>query len=422
VTADRAEREGAQMETPTTAIWERSGSSRIPARVYTDPDIYRRELERIFYGRHWSYVGLEVEVPTAGDFKRTAIGERSVVLIRNREGRLNVLENRCAHRGMQFCQERSGQLKTLVCPYHQWSYDHDGNLIGVPFQKGVRGQGGMPVDFSRDEHGLRKLQVATRHGVVFASFDPDVEPLESYVGPKILRYFDRTFDGRKLVLHGYSRQRIPGNWKLMMENIKDPYHPGLLHTWFVNFGLWRADNQSELVMDARGRHACMISRRSETIDPEVTKGVSSFRANMKLNDASLLDIVHEPWWGSPTVCMTTIFPSIIFQQQVNSLSTRQILPLGPSQFDFVWTHFGFEDDSPEMQARRLRQANLFGPAGYVSADDGEVIELSQHGFTQDHEFASLCELGGVAVADTDHMVTETLIRGMYHYWREVMGL
>jgi len=280
----------------------------------------------------------------------------------------------------------------------------------------------MPQDFAREQRGLRKLQVATRHGVVFASFDPDVEPFEAYVGPAILRYFDRTFDGRKLVVHGYSRQRIPGNWKLMMENIKDPYHPGLLHTWFVNFGLWRADNKSELVMDTRGRHASMVSRRSETIDPAVTQGVASFRANMTLHDTSLLDIVHEPWWGSPTVCMTTIFPSVIFQQQVNSLSTRQIMPLGPDKFDFVWTHFGFEADSPEMQARRLRQANLFGPAGYVSADDGEVVELSQHGVTQDQAFAAVCELGGTEVADSDHMVTETLIRGMYRYWREVMGL
>jgi salicylate 5-hydroxylase large subunit len=258
--------------------------------------------------------------------------------------------------------------------------------------------------------------------VVFASFDPSVEPFESYVGAAVLGYFDRTFDGRKLVLYGYSRQQIPGNWKLMMENIKDPYHPGLLHTWFVNFGLWRADNQSELLMDAKGRHACMISRRSDTIDPEVTRGVSSFRANMHLGDTSLLDIVHEPWWGLPTVCMTTIFPSVILQQQVNSLSTRQIIPLGPDRFDFVWTHFGFEDDSPEMQARRLRQANLFGPAGYVSADDGEVVEQSQRGLRQDQAFATLCELGGTDVADSDHMVTETLIRGMYRYWREVMGL
>jgi salicylate 5-hydroxylase large subunit len=75
-----------------------------------------------------------------------------------------------------------------------------------------------------------------------------------------------------------------------------------------------------------------------------------------------------------------------------------------------------------MTDRRLRLANLFGPAGFVSADDGEVIEFSQEGFTQDQGFTSLCELGGVGVENTDHMVSETLIRGMYRYWREVMEL
>ena len=404
------------------AIWPDAGFSRIPSKVYTDPDVYARELERIFYGRHWSYVGLEAEVPEPGNFKRTSIGERSVVMIRNRQGDINVLENRCAHRAMRFCQEKFGKVKTLVCPYHQWNYNYDGKLLGVPFQRGVKGKGGMPEDFRLEDHGLPRLKVARRGGVVFASFDPDVEPFEDYVGPEVLAYFDRTFDGRKLVVQGYSRQRIPGNWKLMMENIKDPYHPGLLHTWFVTFGLWRADNESQLVMDARGRHACMISKRSETVDPEMTRGVTSFRKNMTLGDPSLLDIVQEPWWGGPTVCMTTVFPSVILQQQVNSLSTRQIIPAGPDMFDFVWTHFGFEEDSEEMAARRMHQANLFGPGGLVSADDGEVIEVSQQGFEQDQAFATLCELGGTAVENSDHMVTETLIRGMYRYWREVMEI
>ena len=405
-----------------TSPWHGSGSSRIPAAVYTDPAIYARELDRVFYGPHWSYVGLEAEVPEAGSFKRTAIGERSVIMIRNRRGEINVLENRCAHRAMRFCQERTGKVKTLVCPYHQWNYNHDGKLLGVPFQRGVKGKGGMPEDFTLEDRALNRLKVATRNGVVFASFDHDVEPFEDYVGPDVLRYFDRTFDGRKLVVHGYSRQRIPGNWKLMMENIKDPYHPGLLHTWFVTFGLWRADNESELVMDARHRHACMVSRRSEKVDAEVARNSTSYRENMKLNDMRLLDIVHEPWWGKPTVCMITIFPNIILQQQVNSLSTRQIIPVGPGKFDFIWTHFGFEDDDAEMTARRVRQANLFGPAGFVSADDGEVIEFSQEGFNQHGDFDTLCELGGTDVANSDHMVTETLIRGMYRYWREVMQL
>ncbi len=221
----------------------------------------------------------------------------------------------------------------------------------------------------------------------------------------------------------------------MMENIKDPYHPGLLHTWFVTFGLWRADQKSRMVMDAHGRHAIMISRRNEGgSNAAVTEGVTSFKANMSLHDDRLLDVVPEPWWriadpsnpGSdimPTVTMITLFPSLIIQQQVNSLSTRHIVPRGQGEFDFVWTHFGFADDTPEMTQRRLRQANLFGPAGFVSADDGEVIEFSQAGFKQAGDSgATLCELGGTGTEMTEHMVTETLIRSMYAYWRKVMGL
>jgi salicylate 5-hydroxylase large subunit len=408
------------LDTVTQPDWLDAGSSRIPSAVYTDPAIYQRELDRIFYGPHWSYVGLEVEIPEAGCFKRTAIGERSVIMIRNRKGEINVLENRCAHRAMRFCQERTGKVKTLVCPYHQWNYNYDGKLLGVPFKNGVKGKGGMPEDFQLEDNGLNVLKCAVRNGVVFACFDHDVEPLEEYIGEDILSAFDRTFDGRKLTLLGYSRQRIPGNWKLMMENIKDPYHPGLLHTWFVTFGLWRADNESRLKLDKHARHAAMISRRSASVSGNIEEGVTSFRANMELKEPLLLDIVHEPWWGEDTVCMTTIFPNVIFQQQVNSVSTRQIIPLGPDKFDFVWTHFGFEDDDEEMTERRLRQANLFGPAGFVSADDGEVIEFSQEGFVQDKDFSTMCELGGRDVGETDHMVTETLIRGMYRYWRKVM--
>ena len=278
----------------------------------------------------------------------------------------------------------------------------------------------MPQGFKREDHGLRRLAVTARNGVVFASFDTAVEPLENYLGLDVLRYFDRVFDGRELTLLGYNRQRIPGNWKLMQENIKDPYHPGLLHTWFVTFGLWRADNRSRLVMDERFRHAAMISTRGQSGAAADVTQVSSFKADMKLEDPRFLDIVAEPWWGGPTAVMTTVFPSVIFQQQVNSVSTRHIQPDGHGAFDFVWTHFGFADDTPEMTERRLRQANLFGPAGFVSADDGEVIELSQKGFEQKPYHRTLAELGGKEVADADHMVTETLIRGMYEYWRKTM--
>ena len=411
---------------PTHQVWDQLDTSRIPFWAYTDADIYKRELEKLFYTNHWCYVGLEAEIPEIGDFKRTVIGERSVIMVRSSEEDIQVIENVCAHRGMQFCRKNHGNTDNFTCPYHQWYYDLEGNLLGVPFKRGVKQdgewKGGMPKDFDTAEHSLNKLRVARRGGVVFATFDLGMESFEEYIGSDMLRYFDRMFNGRKLTLLGYNKQRIPGNWKLMMENIKDPYHPGLLHTWFVTFGLWRADNRSELKMDPHFRHAAMISTRGSGGKDKQTTNVSSFKEHMELNDPRFLDVEVEPWWNGPTAVMMTIFPSVILQQQVNSVSTRHIQPNGHGSFDFVWTHFGYEDDTPEMTQRRLRQANLFGPAGFVSADDGEVIEFSQQGFEQKPFHRALAELGGRGIENTDHMVSETLIRGMYDYWRKMMEI
>ncbi len=427
--------------------WEAPGSSRVPFWAYTDAQVYQQELEKIFHGPHWCYVGLEAEIPNVGDYKLSWVGERQVILVRDRvaprdrgvDTGVRVIENRCAHRGVRFCKQPHGNARSFVCPYHQWTYKLNGELAGLPFKDGVKEgdgvNGGMPADFDLKSNGLTKLRVEVLHGMVFATFSDTVEPLREYLGPNVMPWLDRIFAGRQLTLLGYNRQRIPGNWKLMMENIKDPYHPGLLHTWFVTFGLWRADQKSRMVMDEHGRHAVMISRRNEGGENKaVTEGVTSFKAGMALNDLRLLDVVPEPWWKipdpsnlgaeiMPTVTMITLFPSLIIQQQVNSLSTRHIVPRGEGEFDFIWTHFGFTDDTPEMTQRRLRQANLFGPAGFVSADDGEVIEFSQDGFRQWGEGGStLCELGGTGTEMTEHMVTETLIRSMYAYWRKVMGV
>jgi salicylate 5-hydroxylase large subunit len=406
--------------------WHERGISRVPYRIYADPALHEEELKRFFYSGHWCYAALSCEIPEPGDFKRTWIGSRQVIVVRDTDGSVNVVENHCAHRGAQFCQKDHGRVSEFICPYHQWSYDLKGNLQGVPFLRGVRNegkvQGGMPKDFRREDHGLTKLKVEEWNGVVWASFDHTLGSVRDYLGPEVAPWYERVFNGRKLTLLGYSRQRIPGNWKLMQENIKDPYHPGLLHTWFVVFGLWRADQKSQLVTDALRRHAVMVSQKNDGGKGAVTQGVSSFKESMSLEDPRVLDVVPEPWWGGPTVTMLTLFPSVIIQQQVNSVSTRHIIPRGNGEFDFWWTHFGYEDDTPEMTRRRLRQGNLFGPAGYVSADDGEVIEMQQAGFRQHPDHHTVSELGGLELGGTDHNVSETLIRGMYDYWRKVMAL
>lgn len=96
--------------------WERADASRVPFAVYTNEENHKKELDRLFYNNHWSYVGLEAEIPNPGDFKRTAIGERSVIMTRSQDGQIYVVENVCAHRGMAFCRERHGNKKNWCVP------------------------------------------------------------------------------------------------------------------------------------------------------------------------------------------------------------------------------------------------------------------------------------------------------------------
>jgi salicylate 5-hydroxylase large subunit len=401
--------------------WPAEGESRVPNWVYTDPQIFAREQARIFEGPNWLYVCLEAEIANPGDFKRSQLGATQVVAVRDERGEVNVLVNRCAHRSAQVCSRNRGNAKEFVCPYHQWTYDLRGDLLGVPFRRGYRGQGGMPADFRPEAHGLARLKVARRGGVVFASFAPDVEPLATFLGDRMLGYFDRVFDGRPLGILGYMRQRIPANWKLMAENIKDPYHASLLHVFLVTFGLFRLDQKSEVEMDGTGRHAVLVSRKGEQQANEATAEMRAFKANFALEDPRILDPVRE-FLGDATVAMQTIWPNLIVQQQSNTLAMRQIVPIDPRHFDLAWTFFGYADDPPEMTRRRLRQANLMGPAGYVSLDDSEALLLSQAGI--DHNDAAHCvvEMGGREVRDEPHMVTETAIRGFYRHYRAAMDL
>ncbi len=408
---------------PTTAgtrRWPKEGIARIPYWIYSDPSIYAREQQRIFCGSSWNYVALEAEIPNAGDFKRTFIGEKPVVVVRDKDGEINVVENRCAHRGVQFCQQHLGHATEFMCPYHQWTYDLKGNLIGVPFRRGLKKQGGMPPDFDPKDHGLRKLKVARRHGVIFASFADEIEPLEEYLGVSILALFDRVFDGRRLTVLGYSRQLTPANWKLMFENIKDPYHASLLHVFLVSFGLFRADNPSKVQMDPTGRHGALISWRGEQKKTEDNADMKSLMEDFKLHGASMLEPVRE--FPEYTVVMTTLWPNLIIQQQSNTLAMRQLVTRGPGAFELAWTFFGYETDDEEMTRRRLRQANLMGPAGFVSIDDSEVMAFSQRGVQPYPEAAGVMEMGGREWKDESHMVTEAVIRGFYDYYRKVMEL
>ena len=154
----------------TQLEWPAEGVTRSPYRVMSDPEIYALEQERIFRGPVWNYLCLEAELPKPGSFRTTYIGDTPIIVARDKDGAINAMVNRCAHKGAMLCVEAGGTRKNFTCPYHNWTYDLTGNLRGVAFQHGVAGQGGMPADFDLAQHGLEPVRTESFQGLVFGTF------------------------------------------------------------------------------------------------------------------------------------------------------------------------------------------------------------------------------------------------------------
>lgn len=407
---------------PTFPKWPSEDCSRIPNWVYSDPENYKRELERIFYGPFWTYVALDCEVPNPGDYKRAVVGERQIIVTRAKDGSIHAVLNSCAHRAAQICQAPFGSAKHLMCPYHQWTYDMTGNLTGVPFRRGLKGKGGFPPDFDLNQHGLRKLKVENVNGAVFATFDHNALPMREYLGEEIYRRLIRVFDGRKLRLLGYHRQKIHANWKLYPENLKDSYHATLLHVFLISFGLYRIDQKGSLIQDERTlAHNVVASIRNDPKDVKGTEEMRSLKQNFVLNDMRLLETVKE-YDDDITIQNLTMFPALTVQQQNNLLQIRNTIPRGPNEFELAWTYFGYETDDEAMTTRRVRMANLVGAAGLISADDTEAFEFSRAGMVPNPDQNCVVELGGRGIEppEAGDMVSEGPIRGFYDFYRKIM--
>lgn len=408
--------------TGPTRHWPGDEETRIPDWVYTDSGIYQREVERIFHGDTWNYVALESEIPEPGCYVLSHVGPTPVVVVRQEDDSIAVFENRCAHRAAEFCREKRGKTKEFVCPYHQWTYDLSGRLIGVPFRRGVAGKGGMPKDFRAEDHGAKRLHVTSRGGVVFASFSGSVESLDNYLGTEVLKEFDATFDGRRTKVLGYYRNTLPGNWKLYHENLKDPYHATLLHAFLVTFGLLVAGNKSAMICDPSGRHGVMASAKTaaNSVKEEDKQQMRSYQEGMRLADPRIMDF-HDEFDSEWSVTMITVWPNLIVQREMNTLGVRQIVPKGPNEFVMHWTMFGFEDDDEEMTRHRLRQGNLMGPSGFLGLEDNEAMKFVQDGMLRSTGGSHLVALDPETPAgSSDTLISESAIRAMYRHWRDVI--
>lgn len=416
-------------ESPSSTRSQADCLSRVPYRVFTDPEVYSMERQRVFAGPVWNYVALSAEVSEPGHYRRSYVGDVPVVVIRADDGTVRVLVNRCAHRGALVVREQSGSTRRLHCLYHDWTYDLSGNLRAVPFRRGVGGAGGgYGPDFDTAEHGMTPLRVEERNGLVFATMSASTPPLEDYLGA-VAPFLWRVFDGRPIEVIGSLRQRIGANWKLYAENTKDAYHGGLLHPFHTTFGTYRSTMRGEVIEEASGAGVIVAYRgdpdeTSKEMRAVAEEGLSAHKSGYELNAPDLVEIDWE-YGDRISTLIITLFPSLVVHQIGNTLATRHTVPRGPGAFDLWWTFFGYRGEPAALRQRRLIQANLVGPSGYISLEDAEALEAVQQAVASAAQGeCSLIEMGGchaVLGAAVPDLVNENAIRGMWGTWRQMMG-
>jgi anthranilate 1,2-dioxygenase large subunit len=404
--------------------WPKEGNSRVPYRVFSDPDVYRAELDRLFLGPTWQFLVLADELPNPGDYKTSFLGETPVIVTRGEDGEIHAMVNRCAHRGNLVCLKRQGHADLLTCVYHSWSYDLTGNLKSVAFRRGVGGKGGMPESFRLEDHGLRKLRTDHFAGLVFGTLSPEAPPLADYVGNMIGARIGRVLHGKPKVL-GTTSQILHNNWKLYIENVKDTYHATLLHTFFTTFNVSRLTaGGGVLVGETGGNHTSYTRGKHQLVSREdsdkLYANIQSMRDGVSLADPRLLES-REEFGDDITVQILSVFPNFVLQQINNSIALRLVLPKGPAETELQWIYLGFDDDDAAMTELRLLQSNLVGPAGYVSMEDGAVGGFVQRAIVGSEDDCSVIEMGGHEHASQETRTTEASIRGFWQAYRPLMG-
>jgi phenylpropionate dioxygenase-like ring-hydroxylating dioxygenase large terminal subunit len=194
----------------------------LPYGWYTDPEILRRERERIFRPA-WQYVGHTGQLAQPGYFAADAAGT-PVVVTRDREGALRGFVNVCRHRGHVVADGEQSR-ETLQCPYHAWTYGLDGRLRAAPRSE-------EEPDFPQDELGLSPVSVDTWGPFVFAAADPHAEPLASALGSLPAEVAELGLDVESLVHHSRWEADVEANWKIVCENFLECYHCQVAHPGF----------------------------------------------------------------------------------------------------------------------------------------------------------------------------------------------
>jgi phenylpropionate dioxygenase-like ring-hydroxylating dioxygenase large terminal subunit len=412
---------------------------RVHISLYTNPAIFDDEMDKIFH-RGWVYVGHSGEVPNRGDFRLKRIGLQPVIMVRDQHGHVQLLLNRCRHRGATVCQEAQGNARSFRCMYHGWTYQLNGDLTGVPAMDGYGD------DFKREELGLVKVpRVSEYRGFIFGSLSPAGVTLEEHLGraKDELDLFLGLSEAEDVeVVSGTHKYSYQGNWKLAAENSMDGYHPTIVHASFAQALMDKIIHAPGLEQKRKDRDFASFMGNTK----DLGNGHVMLDYKLRIYDAlngdpmppvtaltpggqARLDELTRRFGEDRAANMlreggthTFIFPNLI----LIGIQMRVLQPLSADRTEVSLYPTLLRWLTPEVNTIRLRSHEaFFGSASFGGPDDSEIFERVQDGCAVALEPWQLMSRGlhrqrnedGVIVGDLSDEVTQ---RGIWRQWKKVM--
>jgi p-cumate 2,3-dioxygenase alpha subunit len=401
------------------------GRFRVKRTAMTSEEVWALERDRIF-DHCWLYIGHSSEIDEPGDFVRRQISGRPLVLIRGRDGTVRALVNSCTHRGARVCRQDAGNAKSFQCFYHAWTFNTQGNLVGVPDREGYA----EGVDL-----GALALRQAPRlesyRDFWFVAFDPGIEPLVDYLAGAteyIDLVADQARDGMR-ILPGTHKYACNANWKLMVENSVDGYHGAPLHHTYFAFLTSQGDDDGAKALRSGDARAYDLGNGHAVVDypapfpraiarwhPIFGEGahaeIDEIRADLERRHGA-----ERAYRMAETCRNLLIYPNLLLLD-VAGLTIRSVWPVRPDYMELSGWALAPREEGPIRLQRRLEGFNLFlGPGGLATPDDIEALEACQEGFAATSEDYSDMSRGMHREAAT---LDELQMRAFWREWQSNM--
>jgi len=237
-------------------------------RFYTDPEIFRLELEQIV-ARNWIFVGHRSQLANDGDFLVATAANESAIVINSGNGNIRAFANVCRHRGSLICLEQAGSVRKLQCPYHGWVYGIDGKLLAAR---------DMREGFRMEDFSLHSMPVEDVHGLLFVCFGD--KPHSINAAREELARPMAMFDFENLKVAAKRTYPIAANWKLAVENYQECYHCASAHPDYAKMHTLMLDAKKRDRLQARMRERMdecgLVDYRIDHLDESALPGEMGF--------------------------------------------------------------------------------------------------------------------------------------------------